>query len=225
MTAVIIPFYSDDPNRRQAFEFVKTWWTNNFNYEIINVSSGGPYTKGASTHLGVSLTDQQTIVIADADCYIENPQHVIDYVSAVESGQLQWVIPHKKVYRIPEVLTQKLYDTGTIDLKQVGCYNISINMGGGMPILSRKAWETVNGIDPRFVGWGGEDVSFGWALRCLVGEPTRGFSNLVHLYHPDQGPRKQISPENQKLMARYQLASHDKIAMRKLVAEHGGATP
>jgi len=219
--AVVIPFNSKEEWRIKAFNWILAWWANNTDYEVLQ-GWEDPYTKGSAAHNGVAETDASTLIIADADCFIENPGHILDYVSAVESGQFKWVIPHKKVYRIPEELTEKLYQTGTYDLRQIGCYNISLNLGGGMVVLSRAAWETVNGIDPRFMGWGGEDVSFGWALRCLVGEPTRGFSNLVHLYHPKQGPRQEISSDNVKLMNRYQAANRDKIAMRKLVGEHDG---
>jgi hypothetical protein len=62
-------------------------------------------------------------------------------------------------------------------------------MGGGIVVLRRDDYEAVGGIDPRFRGWGGEDISFGWALSVLVGVGHRLDGDLWHLYHPHAAAR------------------------------------
>lgn len=92
--------------------------------------------------------------------------------------------------------------------------------GGGIVVLRRELYEACP-LDPRFVGWGSEDDSWGMALRTLHGPPLRIRQPLVHLYHPPQprATRSWGSVEGRTLRKRYARASGNPSAMRSLIEE------
>ena len=63
-------------------------------------------------------------------------------------------------------------------------------------------------LDPRFVGWGGEDLAWGYALTTLAGEPWRSDEPLYHLWHPTPArqSRKLGSSENERVRRLYREA-------------------
>ena len=79
----------------------------------------------------------------------------------------------------------------------------------------------VGGIDPRFIGFGGDDISFARALDTLVGPCKRLDYPMTHLHH-DRTPRRKGnrgSEANEQLAARYMLAAGDREAMLMIVKE------
>ena len=86
------------------------------------------------------------------------------------------------------------------------------------------------GVDPRYQGWGGEDLSFGWVLAVTVGRQQRLGAELIHLWHPHPAPDLRGSLESEELVARYQGAykhfrrTKDDGPMRLLVEEVKRAT-
>ena len=50
-------------------------------------------------------------------------------------------------------------------------------------MLPREAFFTVGGMDPRFRGWGGEDVSFMHAVDTLWGKHKTGHNDIMHFWH------------------------------------------
>jgi hypothetical protein len=83
--------------------------------------------------------------------------------------------------------------------------------------MLRSTWENVGGVDPRFVGWGGEDIAFGWALDTLAGPHTNLGAPLYHLWHPLAVDRRKASPETDRLAGRYAEANGKPEAMRALI--------
>jgi hypothetical protein len=117
---------------------------------------------------------------------------VHDAVAEVEAGA-PWAIPHRGVHRLDE---------------------------HGIVIAPREMLLSVP-LDPRYIGWGQEDVSWAIALETLAGRPWRGRAPLVHLWHPpqDRMTRRFGSRASRDLYRRYQAASHDPTAMRALIQE------
>lgn len=75
--------------------------------------------------------------------------------------------------------------------------------------------------DPRFVGWGQEDLAWSLALRTLHGPPWRGTDDLVHLWHPAQPRMNRVvgTPQNLDLYRRYQRANRNRGRMAALLEE------
>jgi len=134
-----------------------------------------------------------------------------------------WVMPHGIVYRLSRGATMAVRSlkhtptpTRVISRRHPG------PVGGGFVVCSRSAFDAVHGIDPRFTGWGGEDISFGRALDTLVGRHVRLDAPTWHLWH-EPLPRvmgRRASPENERLAGRYLDAAGDEVAMRALCEEH-----
>lgn len=157
--------------------------------------------------------------MADADSYVA-PEVLTEAVRLVTDGH-PWVVPHAKVWRLKDRQTLRIYDTG---LEPQLEYGMRLDRGpyrsvpgGGITVLTREAWDTVGGVDPRFRGWGGEDLSFGRALETLCGRHTQLDGDLVHLWHPHPAPHKRGSRETEALASRYLDAYRTPRLMRALI--------
>jgi glycosyl transferase family 7 (putative galactosyltransferase) len=217
--SVLIPYHRSDEWREQALAYVGRWWARHFpDWESI-LCGAEPWTKGAALANGALEATAPVLVIADADSFILDPADVVDAVARLEQGAA-WVMPHRYVHRTSQAAAEKIYASGLVDIHDVAYPAYGGCEGGGMTVLPRAAWDRVGGIDPRFVGWGGEDRSFGWALSTLVGPCSRGNARLVHLWHPVQGPRQSLSKPTMALISRYRIAQRSRVRMAELVAEH-----
>jgi hypothetical protein len=208
--------------------------------------AGGPWCKANAVSSGVTVargldavgddvlvdvSGDDVLVVHDADCWSDGLAEAID---AVATGRAQWAIPHSDVHRLTpeataEVLAGKDPDVGMplVPHHEGGhCRPYRGVPGGGIVVLARDAYEHVP-LDPRFLGWGGEDEAWGLALNALLGEPWRGDAPLWHLWHPPQSRlnRHVGSDTSHALLTRYQYAAKDgPEAMRALVDEYRGVT-
>lgn len=214
--SVIVPFHASDEWRTRAWDYVSAWWCKHFpDWEIIKCLAE-PWTKGGAFHNGVKLAEGSTLVLADADSFILDPDELAALVARVDRrGGVPWIMPHRYVHRVSKAATERIYEDGIIDIHDIQYPIYGGCVGGGMTILTRTAWKKVKGVDPRFVGWGGEDRCFGWALSSLVPEGQRGSARLLHLWHPIQGPRLRMSPETLNLINEYR---HAKSAPSRMAA-------
>lgn len=215
--AIVIPAGGTDPDRTKALE----WITGRYerlhpNWGIHIGECSGEWSKGAAVADGLSRTDADTIVIADGDSFIPDLTRA---VTAVETGT-PWVVPHRLVYRLTRSVTRHVLDDGEAIARRTDCVRrpYAGPPGGGIVVLNRDTYNAVGGIDPRFLGWGGEDVSFGWALRTLVGHELRFEAPLFHLWHPHPAPNLRGSPESEELVARYTEATGIPRLMRAIIA-------
>jgi hypothetical protein len=214
--SVIIPYSNTAEDREAALNFVHAWWKNNFpEWEVI-VSSPVPWAKAIACHFGVKQATYDNIILADADSFIYEPNGLIEYIQLIESGVAKWVVPHDKVHRLTEQATQILYKENLLNINKTHYPPYMSCFGGGMVLLSKQAWKDSGGMDVRYIGWGGEDRSFGYALETLVGPVYKGHSKLIHLYHDNQGPRNPISKETIRLIEKYQKARHRPVLMSRL---------
>lgn len=217
--AVLMPAGGSDEYRARAREYVVNWYADELpTGELVVGSCLGEWSKGAAIADAVSKTSAEIFVLADADSYILEAGILRAAVEKIELGA-SWVVPHSKVFRLAQKETDRFYSIpgSAPRLGKLVRAQYEGPAGGGIVVLSRSAFELVNGIDPRFLGWGGEDLSFGWALDTLVGPHTRLAGNLVHLWHPHPAPTLRGSPESEALVARYRSARGVSRRMRAVV--------
>jgi hypothetical protein len=188
----------------------------------VDTSGNAEWSKGRAVAHGVSRSRSPIIVVADADVTV--PPEALGYsIIAVMHGAA-WSMPHGIVHRLSRRGTNAVYlaesellDAPTFKLTErthVGPH------GGGMVVTTRAAYEAT-GIDPRFTGFGGDDISFARALDTLVGPCERFDFPMTHLHH-ERTPRRpgnRGSTENEALAARYMIADGDADAMRSIIAE------
>lgn len=219
--AVIVPWHPTAA-RERVFEFVHERLALLHDWPVIE-ACWEPWSKPRAVNFAAERTDADVLVVCDADCLV-SPLALNAAVSAVQEGAA-WAVPHRLVYRLTYDVTAGVLQgppsvhPGVLAPREVQRAPYEGLPGGGLFVVSRKAWETVGGFDPRFEGWGSEDASLGYALDTLAGLHVRGQVALWHLYHPQQDKTTAMD-ESQRLEARYLAANGDPEAMRALVAEH-----
>lgn len=220
--SVIVPVAHDGAERDAAWRWLRPTYP--ADWEVVQCcdTSKGAWSKGRAVAAGAAQATGDTFVIADCDLLID--QRVLQRAVELVAERAPWVMPHGVVYRLGKKSTVALlkYDTHPLPARTVGRRHNG-PVGGGFVVCSRAGYDTVRGIDPRFTGWGGEDISFGRALDTLVGSHLRLWAPTWHLWHvpmvrPQDGRR--ASPENERLAGRYLDAVGDRTAMRAIVEEH-----
>jgi hypothetical protein len=216
MPAILVPYRAGDAERERAWGFVRAHYERQFpDWELIEGSCDGAWSKGVAVADAYSRTDDGVLIIADADSFISGDAHLRAAVDHL--AEWHWVVPHSYVYRLNKRATQKVYEGAEPHPKQVRRPKYFGPPGGGIVVLRRSAYDEVRGIDERYCGWGGEDVSFGWALDTLVGSSLRLNGDLWHLDHPHPAPNLRGSPESEELVMRYKDAMGVPRLMRALV--------
>lgn len=215
--SVLLPFTSDDEWRTRALAHVQAHYASEHpEWEVIVGRSSEPWSKGAALADARSRASGTVLVAADADVVLP-PKELAAAVGAVLDGA-HWAQPYRWVQRLAPDATQALYD-GT-PLARPRHRSHRAVTGGGIVVVAADVWDDVGGVDPRYLGWGGEDVSFGWALRTLHGPPAEGRGALLHLWHPHAVGRSRHrppNPESAALLEQYRRARLRPEAMRALV--------
>lgn len=227
--SVVIPFdHYGDADRLRAYQWVRRRYAQYHpEWEIKVGSCFGEWSKGAALRNGVDRARGNVLVLADADSFVS--VYALNEAVLRVSGGEPWVVPHKWVYRLSEQESENVYAGGEPQKRRMeGDRKRYVGpAGGGITVLSRDTWDTVGGVDPLFVGWGGEDLCFGWALMTLCPHPAADYrvgADLFHLYHERANPRGTLtkprgSDEAEARLARYRKAWGHPEPMRELIAE------
>lgn len=237
---VLIPFRPDSPERHDALGWVRKQWTDDgYEVGITTDRNESPWCKAAAInhgmHMLAKLSDARVrdggeaidrVIIADADCWAVSR-------TVTTGDQLNqwhdWGTPHRRVVRLSAKVTLDLI-TGDLRQPTTAWDNLeeppytALRAAGGIVVLKREVWDRVP-MDPRFLGWGFEDVAWWYALRTLVGVPWKGKADLFHLWHPRSEPMDRTersingNPANAELADRYIKALHRPVQMQAIVDE------
>lgn len=212
---ILIPWRGGDRHRERALG----WVTERLEWPVtVCEPPAGPWCKAAAINPVALSCDADIVVVHDADVYCEGLGEAIE---AVEQGE-PWAMPHEYVRRLTLQATDSLIDGPNIsnELEEPAYKGV---WGGGI-VVAPKATLVDVPLDLRFVGWGGEDVSWAVALWFLAGPAWRGQHDLLHLWHPPQERLTRVrgSVQNWALLKRYRQARFNVEQMRALVDEIGG---
>lgn len=204
--AVLMPSGVTDEWRGNARDFVEAWYARHVDAPVLVGECSGEWSKGAAfaDALGRASSTADVLVLADADSFIAEPRDLLRSIEKCAAGSA-WIVPHSRVYRLNAEETERLHREPT-SKPRLGwtCRPMYYAVaGGGITVVRREAFEQVGGVDPRFLGWGGEDVAFGYALETLVGPAVLDDGQLVHLWHPHPAPDLRGSAESEALVAQY----------------------
>ena len=215
---VIVPYRYTDSYRHRACEWVLDWWSNRGIATLVG-ECDGDWSKGAAVDSVRSQVETEGLIIADCDVVIS--RELLGISKAAVRGGAPWAMPHGRVIRLSRGESARIYRVGDTALSSARDSRWA-PPGGGVVILTTDAYDMVGGIDPRFVGWGGEDISFARALDTLVGLGVRFGGILWHLSHPRTArrPGNRASIESERLAGLYLDAEGNPSAMRTLIAQH-----
>jgi hypothetical protein len=218
--SVVIPYRRTDEHREAALAKVLQQFEAHHDWQVvIGTDDKEPFSKARAVNDGVRRSFGDFLVICDADLLCPD---IEDAVNQCRKG-VRWIMPYSILYRLSKTATQKVLrgaDPLPIAKSRNGALDVgpySGVIGGGVVVLRRSVYEDIP-MDERFEGWGGEDISWGMALRSLAGMPRKTNGPLYHLWHPS----KYIGAahgENDPLYDRYLKASRRTPAMRTLVKE------
>jgi hypothetical protein len=179
------------------------------------------------------------LVIVDADSWVERSEVLTGIRRAAEKEHL--VVPWWNASRLNEDDSETIMGTDPTGPLPVSEVMRKASAGTGpspasaamVLCLQRISYERVGGMDPRFRGWGSEDVSFGLACWTLLGRNEYTIGEAYALYHPrperDDGMRvwdHDPGMLNMPLYERYAEAQGRPDLMVAICQEHPvGPTP
>ncbi len=228
MLSIIVPFRGDGGARDRNWDWCRRRWESLWpDAELVVSDCDGPFARGRALNDGVRRSSGDLLLLADADG-ADDPGVIEAALGLVKSGN--WVIAYSAVdgyQSLTEDATRRLLARSPevpLNLRpedvQQRCHSYS-----GAICLSRYAYWSIGGFDPRFQGFGYEDNAFQHALDTLWGHHVRVEGAHLHLHHPhvesDRFEQPFIS-DNRALSDRYAAADGDRAAMAALVAEHRG---
>jgi hypothetical protein len=180
-TAVLIPFASVDGYRCAALDWVRMRWRIQGYEPIVGRGDTAAWSKAAAVRDALDRSDADVLVVADADVWCNE---IARAIRAVETGATRWAVPHRLVVRLTEAATRRVYAGEPLSrqLPAVKAHATGV-VGGGIVVLTRELYNDVP-LDPRFIGWGGEDHAWGYALHHIAGPCWRNpDADLFHLWH------------------------------------------
>lgn len=165
-------------------------------YRIYTGDSQGAWSRAGACNAAAAAAGAWDVAIfADADTIPERVviRRAVDIARRREGA----VRPHDHLWRLTRVGSRMLLRRG------IERFSPSLASGtfpgGGLLVVSRRAFEAVGGFDERFVGWGHEDSALGIALvRHASWERIPG--NAYHLWHPPASTRTPEYRRNRMLL-------------------------
>jgi glycosyltransferase involved in cell wall biosynthesis len=243
--SVLIPFTSQDLHRIRTVTWVKEFYETHLprgTEFIIGTNYDQPFCKTAAVNQAASKATGDIIVILDADCYMD-PNDLVDAAERIRSAQARgiktWFVPYRRFYRLREDISDELLRSDpcrplVIPDPPPASYievNRNTNISAGhwwgalVQIMPLEAFRAAGGMDERFKGWGGEDISFMHAVDTLWGKHKTTNNPVYHIWHPTKPGRwkgtrmwdgQEVPEMNDWLVDKYEEAKYDHDAMKRL---------
>lgn len=239
--SLLVPFRADDAGRQRNWDWLKRYWQYHLpDAEIvIGKDRGHPFSKTAAVNHAAKRAKGDYFVILDADAYL-SANSIKLAVSRIEraarSGHRLWYIPYRYLFRLTPEATRELlegcpqwpfrgFDDCEIFSQEGSAHGR--RFGAMCMVMPREAFFAAGGMDPRFRGWGGEDVSFVRAVDTMWGKHKTIDADIYHLYHQKIGTDwrdrvwlGQHRPRiNEGLATRYDKANNQQQLMADLIQE------
>lgn len=216
--SIVLPWREGCPDRGAAFRHVTAHLAARYpDWEQVIADYPGDWSKARAIIAGAAQADGDVIVMHDTDVLVADLQTAVDRLQSAA-----WVVPHYYVHRLTQSATEAVYrgaDPWVLTSEVVERKYRGVKTGGVVVMSRRLLLEYPP--DSRFVGWGGEDESWGHLLSTMVGSPWRGNEPLIHLWHPPAPrlTRAVGSVETEALATRYRDASRHPALMQPLHRE------
>jgi len=237
MISLLVPFRANGPRdqRIKSWAWIEKRWRAVLpEAELcVGTDTGEPFSKCVAVNDAYAQSSGDMLVIADADSWVE--REVIEKGLMIAAHKEHLVVPWWKAHRLRKSDSQAVmkHDPAgpnpvTAEMRKA-CEGEGPSPASAAMVLciQRRAFERVGGMDPRFRGWGSEDVSFGLATWTLLGRNEYSMGEAFALYHPqpknDDGFRvwkNDAGMENIPLYNRYAQAQGRPDLMTAICSEH-----
>jgi hypothetical protein len=248
MVSLLVPFREERhyPDRIHLWHWLRRYWKHELPHAeiVIGHNRSRPFSKTRAVNDAAQRAKGDIFVILDSDTYI--PGKVITAcVARIRQARRRdlplWFIPYRHIYRLTRTTTKYILESTPRDPLRIptpppkSMVESTLGsmhghwFGALIQIMPREAFDVANGMDERFVGWGGEDVAFLRAVDTLYGNHKTTANDVLHMWHHHIGKTHitrmwegQHSPRsNEQLAQRYNLATGDRVRMNALVHEEG----
>lgn len=242
--SLLVPFRANGPRdtRVKNWAWIQKKWEKILPEAELCVGTddgGHPFSKSVAVNDAYHKSSGDMLVIADADSWVEREQVLTGIERAERREHL--VVPWFTAYRLTQADSLSIMDeepsgenpvTKTMKENSAGT-GPSPASGAMVIIIQRVSFERVGGWDPRFRGWGSEDVSFANACWTLLGRNEYTIGEAYALHHPaptnKDGMRvwkNDAGALNTPLYERYRKATGHPTLMQLVCMEHPvGPTP
>ncbi|SDE66129.1 N-terminal domain of galactosyltransferase [Paenibacillus sp. UNCCL117] len=220
--SVLIPYMSDHGGPRDAsFHWVCRYYKALFpGIELcVGELAGEAFSRSQAINKAARQATRDLLVLADSDLIYE-PALLLK--SAALTDKYGWVIPFNRILRLSQAETELLVGQEPQwppPVQQASAIEDARRYVGGLTVLSRAAFDAVQGMDERFIGWGAEDDAFACSLDTLSGPRVRLDDILIHLWHPSSSHSNPNYGNNYALFLRYWAARDSAEAMKALIGE------
>lgn len=232
---VLVPRRAGDPLRDATWAWLRARWTEATGWPIFEGHHDeGPFNAAAARNEAARQAGAWDVaVILDADTMPRAIESIQQGVALAASSGM-FVRPFRRYVNLDEAASAKVIAGGALPSTghlrpgrwQDGAKLLEVPAHGGIAIVPRSLWETVEGYDERFAGWGSEDTAFELACAALGGVRQLD-GEVLHLWHPLQ-ERDPAAPQyqaNVALRGRYERARRP-AQMRDLIVERtAGSAP
>jgi predicted glycosyltransferase involved in capsule biosynthesis len=230
LISLLIPFRNTGDRDKQFNWLQKRWKSLGKDFEIIVAEDDGkdPFSKTMAVNNAYKKSTSDILAIMDADVWLD-PQILLDAADFIRKNPNSWVRPCRNVYRLKKETTKKIIkldiDKPFPKINESECERISIAIGG-ICVFSKKQFESVGGMDPRFRGWGGEDNAWNALLDAKFTKAQMWGKDLYHLWHPRERDQNNNAiwigqdERNTKIAKEYGSVFKDAILLEKIIKEN-----
>lgn len=193
---ILVPRRRDDGPRDEIWDgIMREYWYDANLYEGYH-ETDGPFNRSAAINTAADLAgDWDVAVIADADSVLADMGKLWGATALAMKTQ-QLVIPHSRWVNIDQDETEEFLETTKPIVRWKKTRTIYSLTLSSILVVPRSVWDTVNGFDERFVGWGWEDTAFMYAVDHMTPGHIRLEGDVYHLAHerPHADINRQLDP-------------------------------
>ena len=248
--SLLVPFRDDAGGRAKALNWLVRYWLAGMPRceVVIGNDDHVPFCKTGAVNDAFRRSAGDIVVIMDADCYIDIDV-ILDCARQIRRARRMnrklWFIPYRHFYRLTKAITESVLESNPAHpfiipspppefmTEYATGYSVGHWFGALIQIMPREAFIAAGGMDERFNGWGGEDVSFMKAVDTLYTPHMASPNQVTHLWHPHTGTLhtertwdgQAKAGNNNPLAHRYIGAYRRKARMEALTREDGSGTP
>lgn len=199
--AIIFPFFFSDVHRKAALEWLRENYKRNIpdltqvvgeDFPLRREKGKDRWIKALAVERAVRrVQDADVLVISDADVLIEC-RFLLEAIERVGSGQANWSTPFRKIFRLTEAATRRVFSENRCPFEIAKEPNALLERpytheaAGGVIVIRAATWRETP-LDPNFLGFGSEDYAWADALNLFCGpRESIAQSDLIHFYHPPQ---------------------------------------